>query len=100
VADILDIAGGAPYKPAIWHAAAEGELGDPAADTYRRYLCLNAADGWQKTVASVLGEVEIIDDKGSEIALITEPDREDRFADKITALEAAGMTLISSIRIL
>ena len=100
VADILDIAGGSPYKPSIWHAAAEGELGDPASDTYRRYLCLNAVEGWQDIVASILGKAEIIDDQGSEIALITDLTREDSFSGQIAALEAAGMTLISSIRVL
>ena len=100
VADILDIAGGTPCKPQTWHAAADTELADAAADVCRRYLSLGAVEGWQAIAAEKLGEVELIDADGREIALITQPMREDDAQAAIAALEAAGMTLISSIRVL
>ena len=43
---------------------------------------------------------EIIDAAGHEVALITPPMREDAAQAAVAALEAAGMTLISSIRVL
>ncbi len=100
VADIIDIAGGAPCKPPIWHAADAAELGNAAVETCRRYLCLSAIDGWQEIVAAQLGEVELIDDAGREIALLTAPMREDEAKAAADALEVAGMALLSAIRML
>lgn len=100
VADIIDIAGGSPCKPQTWHAAEAEELGDASAELCRRYLCLTAAEGWQEAVAAQLGEVEIIDDTGCEIVLITPPMCESAAAAAIAALEAAGIHPLSSIRVL
>lgn len=100
VSDILDIAGGAPCKPRTWHTAADIDLADAAAGTCRWYLCLGAVEGWEGIIAEKLGEAEIIDDAGREVALLTPPMREDTAHAAATALEAAGIALLSSIRVL
>ena len=100
VADIIDIACGSPCKPQTWHAAEADELGDASAAVCRRYLCLSAVEGWETIAAEKLGEVEVIDADGREIALITPPMREDEAQAAVAALAAAGMTLLSSIRVL
>ncbi len=100
VADIIDIAAGSPCKPQTWHAADADELADAAAAGCRRYLCLSAVDGWEALVKAHLGEVEMIDAAGREIALITSEMREDTARSALSALEDAGMTLLASIRVL
>ncbi|MBR7184768.1 MAG: homoserine dehydrogenase [Clostridia bacterium] len=97
VADILDIAGGSPCKPRTWHA---GQPGNAAEGICRRYLCLAGKEGWEDLVSAQLGQVELIDDTGSEIALITPPMRECEADAAIAALEEAGMALLSAIRVL
>ncbi len=100
VADILDIASGSPCKPATWHAAEAESLADPLDSVCRRYLCLSAVEGWEALVAAQLGEVELIDGEGREIALITPAMSERDALTATAALVEAGMSLLSAIRVL
>ena len=100
VADILDIAGGSPCKPPRWVTAADGELAPHSSYVCRRYLSLNAAEGWRDAVCSALGEVEYLDTEGREVSIITAPITEDALSSALQALETKGISLLSAMRLL